>query len=233
MAACISLIVVGVFGVMLYIFEKIKGYTVKEVLIKTSVSLLFVLVSVLATFFNGYHQLNIFIIFGLVLGLIGDILLDLKYVYPQDDKPYTYGGFVVFGLGHIFYILGMILEFYHGEHILYILLPLLLAPFIGLLVVLLEKPLKLNYKEMKVVVFSYATLLFMTPATALSFCIMYGFTNTTLLMLFIGGVLFAISDLVLSNTYFGENHERPIDFILNYLPYYGAQFIIAFSLMFL
>jgi hypothetical protein len=49
----------------------------------------------------------------------------------------------------------------------------------------------------------------------------------------VGGVLFAVSDLVLSGTYFGKGHERPIDFILNYLTYYGAQFVIAFSLMFL
>ena len=52
-------------------------------------------------------------------------------------------------------------------------------------------------------------------------------------MMFIGGILFAISDLVLSGTYFGEGKERPIDFILNYITYYGAQFTIAFSIMFL
>jgi len=46
-------------------------------------------------------------------------------------------------------------------------------------------------------------------------------------------VLFTASDLVLSKTYFGEGHERPIDFILNYFTYYPAQFLIASSLMFM
>ena len=36
---------------------------------------------------------------------------------------------------------------------------------------------------------------------------------------FIITVLFAISDLVLSGTYFGKGKERPIDFILNYITY--------------
>ena len=37
----------------------------------------------------------------------------------------------------------------------------------------------------------------------------------------------------LSGTYFGEGKERPVDFVLNYVFYYGAQFTIAFSLLFL
>ena len=45
-------------------------------------------------------------------------------------------------------------------------------------------------------------------------------------------MLFAISDLVLSGTYFGKGKERPIDLLLNYLFYYGAQFVIAWSLLF-
>ena len=61
---------------------------------------------------------------------------------------------------------------------------------------------------------------------------MKGFQNTTLLMLFIGGISFALSDLVLSGTYFGKGKDRPIDLILNYIFYYGAQFTIAFSLFF-
>ena len=52
-------------------------------------------------------------------------------------------------------------------------------------------------------------------------------------MFLVGAVLFAISDLVLSGTFFGKGKERPIDFILNYLTYYGAQFTIAMVLLFI
>ena len=60
--------------------------------------------------------------------------------------------------------------------------------------------------------------------------VLNNFTNQFFVMMLIGGVLFAISDLVLSRTYFGEGHETPIDFILNYIFYYSAQFVIALSL---
>ena len=52
-------------------------------------------------------------------------------------------------------------------------------------------------------------------------------------MLFVGGTLFAISDLILCGTYFGVGKERPVDLISNAVTYYAAQFIIAFSLFFI
>ena len=60
---------------------------------------------------------------------------------------------------------------------------------------------------------------------------MSGFTNTGLLILFIGAVLFAVSDLILNLTYFAEGHEKPIDIISNSIIYYVAQYLIAFSLL--
>ena len=51
-------------------------------------------------------------------------------------------------------------------------------------------------------------------------------------MLIAGGVLFAVSDLILSGTYFGEGKERPFDIISNAITYYLAQYVIAFSIMF-
>ena len=62
---------------------------------------------------------------------------------------------------------------------------------------------------------------------------MSGFANTGLLMMFIGGVLFAVSDLILNLTYFAEGHEQPFDLISNSVTYYAAQFIIAFSILFM
>ena len=52
-------------------------------------------------------------------------------------------------------------------------------------------------------------------------------------MLFVGGVLFAVSDLILCGTYLGKGKERPVDLISNAVTYYAAQYIIAFSLFFL
>ena len=97
----------------------------------------------------------------------------------------------------------------------------------------MEKPLKLKYGKFKLISFCYALCLFGTCSFSLFLAIQNGFQIQTLNMIFIGAILFAVSDLVLSGTYFGENKDRPIDFILNYITYYGAQFTIAFSLLFL
>jgi hypothetical protein len=61
----------------------------------------------------------------------------------------------------------------------------------------------------------------------------YGWQEWALNFLFAGGILFTISDLVLSKTYFGTGHERPIDFVLNYFTYYPAQFLMATSVAYL
>ena len=52
-------------------------------------------------------------------------------------------------------------------------------------------------------------------------------------LIFIGGVLFVISDLILSGTYFGVGKNRPVDIITNHVSYYLAQFVIASSILFM
>ena len=230
---CFSLVGLGAIALVFYLLEKCKRYSLKGVLIKFVVSLLFVAVAVIASHLHPGHILNPLLIIGLVLGLSGDVWLDLKYVYPEHDKSYSYMGFAVFGLGHIFFITGMFLEFFGSAHPLYVILPLSAAIVIGVGNLFLAKPMKLDYGSMKGAVLAYSFCLFSMPLSALSLCILTSFQSVPLVLLFVGGILFAVSDLVLSGTYFGKGHERPIDFILNYCTYYPAQFLIALSLLFL
>ncbi|MBE6135652.1 MAG: hypothetical protein E7181_00045 [Erysipelotrichaceae bacterium] len=229
---CITFIVCGALTLVVYLLEKVKRYSVRAVLIKTVVSSFFLSLAIFCSYVNQGHAINTFVTFGLILGLLGDIWLDLKYVYPKDDKVYTYAGFLCFGVGHIMFVIGMLLQYFRDAHFLYILIPIVGALIASLINLFLEKPMKLNFGEMRLTVCIYAFCLFMTPFTALSLAILTGWSKPTLVMIFVGGILFAISDLVLSGTYFGEGKERPIDLILNYLTYYGAQFVIAFSLFF-
>ena len=230
---CVVLMALGVVGLVFYLLEKCRRYSLKGVVIKALVSLCFIAVGVVSSYLKSGHLLSPFIVIGLVLGASGDIWLDLKYVYPKDDRLYSYAGFIVFGVGHILFITGMFLEFLGQGNPLYVILPIALAILIGIGNLFLAKPMKLDYGDMKAIVLLYSFCLFALPLSALSLCILHGFANPTLIMLFVGGILFAVSDLVLSGTYFGKGHERPIDFILNYLTYYPAQFFIAFSLFFL
>lgn len=233
MAVLITLISLGVLGLVLYLIEKCKNYSLKGVLLKFIISLLFVSVAIYSSYAKSGHVMSALIIIGLILGLSGDVWLDLKYVYPKDDKVYTYAGFIVFGLGHVLFITGMCLEFFHDANPLYIIIPIVASLIFGIINQLLAKPLKLKFNDLTWIVYVYSVLLFTTPLMALSLSILNNWTSTTLIMFIVGGVLFAISDIVLSTTYFGEGHEKPIDFILNYVTYYSAQFVIATSLFFL
>ena len=233
MTSCIIIVCVAVALLVWYIYSKNKKYDLKELFIKTGISLLFVTLSLVATFCSGKMTLfNVFVIIGLTLGLIGDILLDLKYIDVNRTKGYTYSGFIAFGLGHIMFISALLMNYYN-KSILYVLLALALDIVISIITILMEKPLKLEYGKMKLIVFLYALCLFGTFSTCLFLAIQNGFSILPLNMFLIGAGLFAISDLILSGTYFGKGKERLIDFILNYSTYYSAQFVIAFLLLYL
>ena len=218
---------------VLYIREKLASYSVKAVLLKSVVSVLFSAVAVLGWYLSTRGILGIFVIIGLTFGLLGDIWLDLKYVFRDYDDTFTYAGFVSFGIGHILYIAGLLTHYISGMKLSYLILPMILGVGLSLCNAALEKPMKLHYGKMKGIVIGYGVLLFSTVLLSGSLALAKGWQNPTLNLFFAGSVLFALSDLVLSGTYFGVGKERPVDIISNYILYYGGQFLIAYSLLYL
>ena len=231
----VPIIILSVGALMLFwfLYEKIKAYSIKEVCLKATTSVLFIALCIYSISQTPLQRFPYFAIMALVCGLLGDIALDLKYVYKEKDFEYTLAGFIAFGVGHILYVTGMFLEFYNGQNILYIIIPLAIGLLMGPITMLVGKLSNCDYGKIKPVAFIYAILLFSTVATGFSLWMMSGFANTGILMFFIGGVLFAISDLILNLTYFAEGHEQPFDLISNSVTYYAAQFVIAFSILFL
>lgn len=237
MLACNLLLAIGAILLFCYVREKLKGCTLRAVLLKTSVSVTFLAVAVCAWYATAARgkpeAVGIFVILGLLFGLLGDIWLDLKYVYPAQDAVYTYAGFTVFGIGHVLYLTGMILRFCPRGKEWHAIVPILLGAVLSVGNALLEKPMKLRYGRFKPIVIAYGVLLFSTLLVSFSLALLHRWRETALNLIFAGGVLFALSDLVLSGTYFGEGKDRAVDIILNYLTYYPAQFLIAYSLLFL
>ena len=233
MYVCTLISIVGAFFLGLYIVEKIKKTSIKALYMKTFISVCFLMIAIYGTH-KTVTTFGIFVVIGLVWGLLGDIWLDLKYVYPKDDFLYTVAGFECFSVGHIFYIVGLLVCFFrpHEDSVLYIAFPAALAIGAGFAVVLFGKIMKLDYGRFKTISMVYGVLLFGTMFFSGSLAIMYGLKNIALNLFFIGAVLFAASDLVLSGTYFGEGKDRPVDIALNYLTYYPGQFLIAWSVLF-
>ena len=221
----LGLTVAGMIVLAFYIREKVRAYSLKAVLIKSVVSVLFIAVAVSA---GSQSILAKLVIIGLVFGLLGDIWLDLKYVFPECDDLFTYAGFAVFGIGHILYVTGLLMQYGAGS---FLIASFALAALAAGLVIAFEKPMQLVYGKMKGVVVAYGFLLFSTVFVSGGLLLKHG--GTSLLLFFIGSVLFALSDLVLSGTYFGEGKDRPVHIVANYDLYYGGQFLIALSLSYL
>lgn len=221
----------GLVVLFFYVREKLRAYSVKALILKSLVSCLFIATGFCALWLNT-RPFGFFIVGGLVCGLLGDIWLDLKYVYPADDAPYTYSGFVSFTVGHALFLAGLLLE--HGSlcSVSTLLLGAAAAIVLGFATVLSGPLMKLDYGQFRGIAMLYGPFLFGTALISLVLARAAGFENTGLNLMFVGGVLFALSDLVLSGTYFGKDRERPVDIILNYVFYYGAQFIIALSVLF-
>ncbi len=231
------LLLCGAAALFFYIREKIRAYSVKAVLLKALVSTLFLIVAV-----NGFwtaagrgalSPLCPLVVLGLLFGLLGDIWLDLKFVFPEKDRPFTLAGFFVFGVGHLLFMAGMLLSYYPAGKPLFVILPFVLAVLLSIGNAMMEKPMKLDYGELKGTVVVYGAVLFAMVLLAGSLALAHGWREKPLNLIFLGGVLFAASDLVLSGTFFGQGKDRPIDLTLNYLTYYPAQFLIASSLLFL
>ena len=229
----IVFITLGMLFLGYFLIEKLKGYCLKETLIKSVASLLFIAVATVSLVSKSSTNLPLFVLFGLICGLAGDILLELKYVYRSYERHFTYSGFVAFMIGHVFYMSGLCMEFYHGEGILYIILPFVIGILMSVGNIILEKPMKFNFGEYRLVVFIYGCFLFSFAALVVSLNIATGFNSTTLFVLIGAAVFFVVSDLILSGTYFAKGKDRPIDLILNAVTYYVAQYLIAFSLFFL
>ena len=229
------LLVCGAVLLVVYIREKIRAYSVKALILKSIVSALFVAVGVYGSWLSAAKgavgPLCPFVVLGLLCGLMGDIWLDLKYVFPEKDEPFTYAGFCAFGVGHMLYIAGMLLSYYPAGKPLTVIVPILLAVAMSVGNIVLEKPMKLHYGKFKPVVIAYGVLLFGMVLIAGSLALAHSWKETPLNLLFTGGIFFALSDLILSGTYFGVGKERPIDLTLNYITYYAAQFLIASALV--
>lgn len=225
-------LLVGLLSLGAFLFLRVKKTDVRSLMLKSVTSVMFILTGVFLTVGKPSLYSGL-IVAGLVCGILGDIWLDMKFMYRQDEGFLTKAGFASFAFGHLFYIAAIIAGA-SAFKAYYIPLALAVGVIAGLVIYFGESLMKLKYGEYKLISALYGGLLFFVTALGFNCSVLGGLgDNKHLFAFFIGGVFFIISDIILSGTYFGEGKNRPVDIITNHVTYYIAQFIIAVSILFM
>ena len=84
--------------------EHEEKYLTADIL-KGAAAMMFVLIGLSA---EGSGPGDHLFVAGLIFGMIGDILLNLRYVFPKQGQKIFLGGIVAFLIGHLLYLAGLI-----------------------------------------------------------------------------------------------------------------------------
>lgn len=220
----------GLIVTTVFLFKRSQGANITNLILKTVSSVAFLLTAMVAIMLNP-ETLNygVLILMGGALGLIGDIVLDLKCIYLEDADKYLYAGFSFFLAGHVLYNIAIVML--NGLKWQQVIICIAISILIGTITVLTSKTMKIEFGKFKLIVLAYSSLLVLTSATSILSAFLTG--DVSMIILAIGAVLFLLSDLVLSFTYFSKGWDKPVHIFVNHLLYYAAQFLIASSIMFI
>lgn len=208
-----------------------KKRSVLGVYIKNITSIFFILTAVTGAFNNtdmpDVWRYALPIVVGQVFGLMGDVYLDQKWLYPQHNDQYLNIGFISFGIGHFFYMGAM---YTHAKfEIKDMLVPLVIGVIVTAVNLALEKPTKQKYGKFFAIVTVYCLILGTMLGTA--FWAYIKTKQVSYLVYTIGAALFLLSDVILSPMYFAIKQDRntPLNFVLNHTTYYVGQYLIALT----
>ena len=171
----------------------------------------------------GLDVNGILLLVGLAFCMFGDLALALReFNIPNKENQIITIGELAFGIAQIFFI--VMLALLSNAIALYgLIVGLLFA--LGMLI--LKKPMKLEFGNCLIPSLIYAFLLASNVGGSLIWLITGGATLMQIL-LFAGFACFIISDLILSKIYFSGNRKVWVQQI-NYVFYYAAIILLAMS----
>ncbi|MDR0286490.1 MAG: lysoplasmalogenase, partial [Clostridiales bacterium] len=139
----------GIAATLIFLYLRVKKGGVTGLIAKAVASVGFIATACAALSLNiGFYGYGLLVIVGLVCGLLGDIWLDLKWIYIQDKDTYLYAGMASFFVGHIFFITAILTHF--NWAVINILIALAIAVAGAVIVLLIEKPMKMDYGKFKI-----------------------------------------------------------------------------------
>lgn len=212
--AVVGMILQGLFILQ----EKNKKYVAADIL-KGLASLMFVLIGVIGYSAIKPSDFGCKLLAGLIFGMIGDIVMNLRFVLPGDAGQKAFlGGILAFLIGHVLYLLALIPISIH------------IVPSIIIGVILAAGLLTYIFKTMEVKtafkIFGIVYLGAIIIMTVMAIDIAIFSPAKRSIIYAIGAVLFTASDIVLIfNTFSGKTvfSKR----VLNLSLYYVGQLLIA------
>lgn len=227
-----ALLAIGITATIIFLVLRVKKGGIAALYAKAIASCCFIATALAAMNRNRvFLEFGTLILAGLILGMLGDIWLDLKWIYLQDKNSYLYAGFISFLLGHLCFITAIFRSAPWNSFS--IIMSIVLALVIGVIAILMEKPLKMKYGKFKLIVFLYSCTLALTMTASMMTAYITKFKLSAWIVMSVGALLFLLSDLVLSGMYFGENKNTKGNIILNHTLYYAAQFCMAATILFI
>ncbi|MFA5006095.1 MAG: lysoplasmalogenase family protein [Candidatus Izemoplasmatales bacterium] len=227
----VVLLVLAVLAPALFIVLEVKRRHLGALFFKGFASFGFILLAASSLLFRGAspsegNLLHAALLFaGLVLGLMGDLYLALRPLRPKEENErIILGGTITFALGHLFYLAALFVRY--GLNVWVFVAAILLtgAIFAG------AKVLRMNWGALRIPSLAYTFVVFLFGVQALFGWIDSGSGADWTLALAVGGILFAVSDVILSQIYFKDKETAPY-VVWNLTTYYGAQILIALSLI--
>lgn len=222
----LPLCIVGIVIQVFFIIVESKKKYVPAVILKGAASILFVVIGLLSMRFSENQSFARLVVIGLVLGAVGDILLNLRFVFEKVGQKIFLLGILAFFSGHVLYLAALI-PFCPNVWI-YVLCGAVAAA--GILWCIFSNVGKLK-KAFKIFGIVYIGAIAIMNAVAIGSFI----ANPTSLSMFlyvIGAVLFLASDIIMIFNTFGSTQKLSMR-AANLSLYYLGQLFIAVCLQFI
>ncbi len=232
-------IIFAVLTFLVFLYFELKRQFLVAFFFKTLASFSFILILVSTLIYGNWVNSNwlgymstehvglaYLFLLGLICGFAGDLILALRPFFDKEKHTQIiFAGTIAFAIGHVFYLFGLLkLMDFSWWAIVFSVIATSLIFIIGIFVM------KLNFKKLLIPSIIYSSLLFLMVGMTI-----FGFNDFDrqpfAIVIMVSAILFGLSDIVLSQIYFGDKETNLLKAI-NLSLYYLAQIGIASSILF-
>lgn len=217
---------VGLLVDIWFIRTEYAGKMLKATVLKGCASFLFVCLGI-CCYVKRPSDAATLILIGLILGMAGDILLNMRNLYEGATSNKVFAiGILAFLSGHFLYI-AFLMKQASSKLLTAVILTVVIAV---LSIPPLMKRITAPSKGLKIFGYVYLTVVIAMFSCAVALMMALGFGSLTIVFL-LGALLFMVSDFIMIYYSFGKK-IKPLRAI-NLLAYYVGQLMIASCILFM